>query len=402
MTGTPPALPLQGIRVLDVAHVIAGPHLAARLGDFGADVLKVEKPHGGDTSRQLGWKVGGQALWWKHLGRNKRSVTLDLSIQGGQDLLTELATSADVLIEAFRPGVMERWNLGPDRLGARNPRLVYVRFSGFGQTGPYAQRPCLGTVAEAMSGFVHMNGIPGQPPLLPPIALADEVAALFGCYGVMLALYARDARGGAGQVVDISLVETLFNILGPLALARDKLGVVVGPTAGGLPFSAPRGTYRTAEGRWLSLSGTAPSSARGVLWAVGGPSMAEDERFSTGEARLANVEELDRLIAEWVGRHRLDEALEGLRAEGVAAGPVLDVAEVMDDAHFKERGMLVPVADPDLGEVRVPAVQPRLGATPGRIRGLGAHLGEHTDQVLAAELGLSAAEIEALRRDGVV
>jgi len=402
MTERATPLPLQGIRVLDVAHVIAGPHLAARLGDFGADVVKVEHPRGGDTSRQLGWKVGGQALWSKHLGRNKRSVTLDLSVPGGQDLLAGLAGSADVLIEAFRPGVMEGWNLGPERLCARNPRLVYVRFSGFGQTGPYAQRPCLGTVAEAMSGFVHMNGVPGQPPLLPPVALADEVAALFGCYAVMLALYARDARGGSGQVVDISLVETLFNILGPLALARDTLGVVVGPTAGGLPFSAPRGTYRTAEGRWLSLSGTAPSSARGVLLAVGGPLLAEDERFSTGEARLANVEELDRLIAEWVGRHRLEEALEELRAKGVAVGPVLDAAGVMDDPHFQERGMLVPMADPDLGEVRVPAVQPRLRGTPGRIKGLGAHLGEHTNEVLAAELGMSAEEIEALRRDGVV
>lgn len=402
MTGDSPDLPLQGLRVLDVAHVIAGPHLAARLGDFGADVVKVENPRGGDTSRQLGWKAGGHALWWKHLGRNKRSVTLDLSAPAGQDLLMQLAESADVLVEAFRPGVMERWNLGPDRLCAANPGLIYVRISGFGQTGPYADRPGFGTLAEAMSGFVHMNGFPDQPPLLPPIALADEVAALFGCYAVMLALYQRDARGGSGQVIDISLVETLFNLLGPLALAYDRLGVVVGPTGGRLPFSAPRNAYRAGDGRWLALSGSAPSIAMGVLRAIGRPDLTTDERFATNEARLRHVEELDRLIGDWVGRRTLEESLAAFASEGVAAGPVLDVAEAMSDPHFRARGMVVPHEDEDLGEVRVPAVQPRLLGTPGRIAWLGGRLGEATSQILEQELGLTPDEVAALRRDGVV
>jgi len=402
MTETPPALPLQGIRVLDVAHIIAGPHLAARLGDFGADVIKVENPRGGDTSRQLGWTAGGHTLWWKLLGRNKRLATLDLSAAAGQDLLMRLAESADVLVEAFRPGVMERWNLGPERLCAANPGLIYVRISGFGQTGPYAERPGFGTLAEAMSGFVHMNGFPGQPPVLPPISLADEVAALFGCYAVMLALYQRDARGGSGQVIDVSLVESLFNLLGPLSLVYDRLGVVVGPTGGRLPFSAPRGAYRSSDGHWLALSGTAQSIAMGVLRAIGRVDLTTDGRFATNEARLRHVDELDRLIGDWVGRRTLEEALAVFASEGVAAGPVLDVAQAMADPHFRAREMVVPIADEDLGEVQVPAVQPRLTGTPGRIARLGGRLGEATSQILEQELGLTPDEVAALRRDGIV
>jgi crotonobetainyl-CoA:carnitine CoA-transferase CaiB-like acyl-CoA transferase len=394
-------MPLEGLRVLDVATVIGGPGAATRLGDFGADVIKVEHPVTGDTTRAFGWRVAGVALWWKHLSRNKRPVTLKLSDPRGRDLLLRLVETADVLIESFRPGTLERWGLGPEELLGRNPRLVVLRISGFGQTGPYARRPGFGTLAESLSGFVHMNGEADGRPLLPPIALADEVAALLGAFAVMVALHHRE-RSGTGQVIDQSLFEGLFGLTGPLALAFDRLGLVTGRHGGRLPYVAPRNSYRTGDQRWVALSGTSQSVADRIFAAIERPELAGDPRFATNEARLDHVEELDAILAEWIGAHTLQEVMAAFEAHEAAASPIYDVQQIFADMQFRARGTMVRVEDEDLGDVILPEVQPRLSETPGRHRHAGLALGAANREVLVGELGLSEEELERLRDEGVV
>lgn len=394
-------MPLEGLRVLDVATVIGGPGAATRLGDFGADVIKVEHPVTGDTTRAFGWRVAGVALWWKHLSRNKRPVTLKLSDPRGRDLLLRLVETADVLIESFRPGTLERWGLGPEELLGRNPRLVVLRISGFGQTGPYARRPGFGTLAESLSGFVHMNGEADGRPLLPPIALADEVAALLGAFAVMVALHHRE-RSGTGQLIDQSLFEGLFGLTGPLALAFDRLGLVTGRHGGRLPYVAPRNSYRTGDQRWVALSGTSQSVADRIFAAIERPELAGDPRFATNEARLDHVEELDAILAEWIGAHTLQEVMAAFEAHEAAASPIYDVQQIFADMQFRARGTMVRVEDEDLGNVILPDVQPRLSETPGRHRHAGLALGAANREVLVEELGLSEEELERLRDEGVV
>ena len=394
-------MPLEGLRVLDVATVIGGHGAATRLGDFGADVIKVEHPVTGDTTRAFGWRVAGVALWWKHLSRNKRPVTLKLSDPRGRDLLLRLVETADVLIESFRPGTLERWGLGPEELLGRNPRLVVLRISGFGQTGPYARRPGFGTLAESLSGFVHMNGEADGRPLLPPIALADEVAALLGAFAVMVALHHRE-RSGTGQVIDQSLFEGLFGLTGPLALAFDRLGLVTGRHGGRLPYVAPRNSYRTGDQRWVALSGTSQSVADRIFAAIERPELAGDPRFATNEARLDHVEELDAILAEWIGAHTLQEVMAAFEAHEAAASPIYDVQQIFADMQFRARGTMVRVEDEDLGDVILPEVQPRLSETPGRHRHAGLALGAANREVLVGELGLSEEELERLRDEGVV
>jgi crotonobetainyl-CoA:carnitine CoA-transferase CaiB-like acyl-CoA transferase len=395
-------LPLQGVRVLDVATVIGGPGAATRLGDFGADVIKVEHPVTGDTIRAFGWRAGGVALWWKHLSRNKRPVTLLLSAERGRDLFLRLVERADVVVESFRPGTLEQWGLGPDVLLERNPGLVLLRVSGFGQTGPYASRPGFGTLAESMSGFVHMNGDPDGPPLLPPIALADEVAALLGAFAVMVALYHRDARGGRGQVIDQSLFEGLFGITGPVAAAFDRLGLVTGRHGSRLPYVAPRGAYRTADDRWVAVSGTSQSVAERIFAAMGQPELARDRRFATNEARLEHAEALDRVVEEWVGAHTLQEVMGAFESHQAAASPVYDIQQIDSDLQYRARGTLIRVEDEELGEVVLPDVQPRLSETPGRVRHPGLPLGASNHEVFAEELGVGPEELERLRSEGVI
>jgi crotonobetainyl-CoA:carnitine CoA-transferase CaiB-like acyl-CoA transferase len=395
--------PLDGIRVLDLGTVIAGPGVAARLGDFGADVVKVERPGSGDGTRSLGWSVRGVTLWWKWLGRNKRPVTLDLHHPKGQELLLRLVDTADVLVESFRPGTLERWNLGPDRLLERNPRLVLVRVSGFGQTGPYARRPGFGTLAESISGYAHMTGFPDGPPVLPPVALADEVAALCGAFATMVALYHRDgpAGTGLGQVIDVSLFESLFALTGPVAAAHRLLGVVPGRIGNGIAYTAPRGAYPTADGRWVGVSGTTDPIARRVLAAIGRPELADDPHFATTEARSRNRDELDRLIEAWTSARTLEEVMEVFDRHEAPAAPVMDIEQIAADPHVRVRGTIVDVADPELGRVPMAAVHPRLSATPGHIRTAGRPLGSATDEVYKS-LGVSDEELEELRTLGVI
>jgi crotonobetainyl-CoA:carnitine CoA-transferase CaiB-like acyl-CoA transferase len=396
------SLPLQGVRVLDAATVIGGPGAATRLGDFGADVIKVEHPVTGDTTRAFGWRAGGVALWWKHLSRNKRPITLLLSAERGRALFLRLVERTDVVVESFRPGTLERWGLGPDVLLERNPGVVLLRVSGFGQTGPYAARPGFGTLAESMSGFVHMNGDPDGPPLLPPIALADEVAALLGAFAVMVALYHRDARGGRGQVIDQSLFEGLFGITGPVAAAFDRLGLVTGRHGSRLPYVAPRGAYRTSDDRWVAVSGTSQSVAERIFAAMGKPELAGDARFATNEARLEHADALDRLVAEWIGAHTLLEVMGAFEAHQAAASPVYDIQQIDSDLQYRARGTLIRVEDEELGEVVLPEVQPRLSETPGKVRHPGLPLGASNHEVFTEELGVGAEELERLRSEGVI
>lgn len=394
-------LPLADVRVIDAANVIAGPGAAARLGDFGAEVIKIEDPSFGDTTRRMGWQVDGTAMWWRWISRNKRPVTLNLSHPDGQDIFLKLADTADVVIESFRPGTLEKWSIGPDQLLDRNPRLVILRVSGFGQTGPYSRRPGFGTLAEAMSGFVHMNGVPGEPPLLPPIALADEVAAILGAYSIMVALHHRDHVSGAGQVIDASLIESLLQITGPISAAFDKLGVVPGPTASRLPYVAPRGVFRCSDGQWIAISGSAQSIVARLFKAIDQPELVEDPRFVTNERRLEHVEELDGFIQNWIGDRPLTEVMDIFERHEVAAAPVYDIRMILEDEQYQERNTLVRVPDEDLGSILLPDVQPRLSVSPGEIRHAGGKHGSANEGVYA-ELGMTAEDLVRLRDEGVI
>ncbi|MFN2556141.1 MAG: CaiB/BaiF CoA transferase family protein [Nitriliruptorales bacterium] len=393
--------PLDGIRVLDLSTVVAGPLVARNLGDFGAEVIKVEHPRDGDPVRSMAWQIDGVSLWFKVLNRNKLPITLDLSTVRGARLCMSLAERSGVLVESFRPGTLERWGLAPGTLLANNPRLIVTRLSGFGQTGPYAQRPGFGTLAEALSGYAGIQGVEGGPPQLPGVALADHVAGLWGTVATLLALHAR-RRGGQGQVIDVSLCESLFALLEPLPALFNLTGQESPRLGNRLPFAAPRGAYRTSDERWLAISGTAPAVARRILLAIGGPSLADDPRFATSQARLAHAEELDALIERWVGERTLNEALTTLAAHDAAVAPVYRMRDVFADPHFSARGTIKYVADDQVEEVAMADLVPRLSATPGRVRWTGGSKGEANKRVYGGLLGLDGAELSELVSEGVI
>lgn len=396
-------LPLAGLTVIDCGQVIAGPTLAMLLGDFGADVIKVEAPGTGDQVRNFGKAKDGVSLFSKLISRNKRSITLNLRDKRGQDLLCRLieATKADVLIESFRPGTFDQWNLGYERLSKLSPGLVLVRVSGFGQEGPYRNRPGFGTLAEAMSGFADITGQADGPPTLPPFALADNFAALYGAFGVLAALRGRDERGGRGQVIDVSLLESLTAVLGIYFVEYDQLGLVP-KRHGNRTASAPRNTYRTSDGRWVAIAASTQSIAERLFAVMGRPEILKDPRFVTNRDRVKNVEAIDEIVGEWVARHTRDELVEILVKAEVAVGPVLDVADLVSDPQLRHRKTLIKVADDELDEVLMPEVQPKLTETPGRVRRAGPPLGRDTDDILATTLGLDQKEIEALRAEKVI
>lgn len=394
-------MPLEGVRVLDLSTVVAGPVIARNLGDFGAEVIKVEHPRDGDPARTMAWQVDGASLWFKALNRNKLPVTLDLSTSRGAELCTALAARSDVVVESFRPGTLERWGLGPEELRANNPGLIVTRVSAFGQMGPYAHRPGFGTLAEALSGYAGMQGAEGGPPQLPAIALADQVAGLWGTIAILVALRHR-TRWGEGQVIDLSLYESLFALLDPLPALYDLTGREAPRLGNRLPFAAPRGAYRTADGRWLAVSGTAPAVARRILLAIGGQSLAEHPRFATTEARLEHAEELDALIQKWVGDRTLEEALDTFEAHDAAAVPVYRMRDAFADSHFAVRGTVERVADDELQEVAMAAIVPRLSVTPGQLRWAGGRKGAANQRVYEGLLGLDEAELARLLAEGVI
>ncbi|QGV81130.1 CaiB/BaiF CoA transferase family protein [Streptomyces ficellus] len=395
-----PTPPLRGLRVLDLATLFAGPLAATLLGDFGADVIKIEHPRKPDPSRGHGPARNGVGLWWKVLGRNKRAITLDLSTPGGRATLLRLAATADVVVENFRPGTLERWGLGWPELSAANERLVLARVTGFGQFGPYARRPGFGTLAEAMSGFAAITGEPDGPPTLPPFGLADSIAAMATAYAVMTALHARGTTG-RGQVVDMAIIEPMLAVLGPHPLWYDQLGYVQPRTGNRSRNNAPRNTYRTADGAWLAVSTSAQSVAERVMCLVGRPELITEPWFAEGTTRAQHADVLDEAVGGWIARHTRDEAMAAFEKAEAAIAPVYDVRDVMTDPQYQALDTVTEVPDPELGPLRMQNVLFRLSETPGSIRWTGRPHGSDTDAVLT-ELGLDPAEITALRAEGAL
>lgn len=396
------ARPLAGLRVIDAATLAAGPLIATWLGEHGADVIKIEQPDGGDPLRQWGAQRDGIGLMWKSLGRNKRSVTLNLREQAGRDLLRDLTDTADVVVLNLRPSTLTRWGIDHASLSQRNPGLVMAHVTGYGAGGPKSDRPGFGTLGEAMSGFAHLTGAPDGPPTLPSFMLADGVAALTATYAVMMALYHRDARGGTGQLIDINLIEPLARLIEQSVLTYDQLGTVPTRTGNRWDISAPRNTYRTSDGHWLAMSGSAPTIAMRALRAVGRPELTEDPRFAEAQQRLRNAPAIDAVMAEWIAAHTLDEAMDVFEEANVAAAPVYDAAQLLEDPQLIARGTYPTVEDPQLGPMRVQAPVPRFSATPGGIDHLGPELGEHNEEVYGGLLGLDADRRAALHEQGVI
>ncbi|NMH96883.1 CaiB/BaiF CoA transferase family protein [Pseudonocardia acidicola] len=394
--------PLSGIRVIDAATLAAGPLVATWLGEFGAEVIKVEQPDGGDPLRQWGAQKDGIGLMWKSLGRNKKSVTLNLRKAPGRDLLRDLVRHADVLVMNLRPSTLSRWGLDHPCLATVNPRLVMLHVSGFGAGGPKSDRPGFGTLGEAMSGFAHLTGQPDGPPTLPSFMLADGVAALTATYAVMMALYHRDVHGGDGQLIDVNLIEPLARLIEQPVLSYDQLGIVPGRTGNRWDISAPRNTYRTKDGHWLAMSGSAPTIAMRALRAVGRADLTTDPRFAEAQQRLRHAAEIDRVMAEWIGERTLDDAVAAFEEAEVAAAPIYDAAQLLADPQLQARGVYTAHPDPDLGSMRVQGPVPRFSATPGRVEHLGPALGEHNDEIYGGLLGLDDDRRRRLTDDGVI
>lgn len=395
----PTDLPLSNIRIIELANVVAGPSVGKHLSDFGAQVTKIERPGDGDAARAMGELIGNRSAWWLSIGRNKRSVTLDLKQQKGREALLRLVDSADALVESFRPGVLERLELAPEALQDANPRLIVVRLSAFGQTGPYSQRPGFGTLAEAFGGLAEISGYPGQSPLLASFALADEVAGLFATWALLAALYHRDVGDGNAQVIDVSLFESVFNVLGPLPTLYKANGVLQERNGSRLPWSSPRNVYRTRDGHHFAVSGTTPSAAETIVRLVGGEDLLADPRFSTHEARARHAEDLDSAVARWIAERDVADVDRDFQEAGAAGVRVLTMADVFEDPQYRSRGTLLEVEDEELGTVHMAAPVPRMSLTPARVTHVGPPLGRDTDDVLR-ELGYSSEEIADGRSEG--
>ena len=400
MTAAGVSGPLADLRVLDLSTLFAGPMAAMHLGDMGAEVIKVEHPRRPDPSRGHGPSKDGVNLWWKTLGRNKRTVTADLSTAGGRDVLLRLVETADVLIENFRPDTLEKWDLGPAVLHARNPRLVMARVTGFGQVGPYRRRPGFGTLAEAMSGFAALTGEADGPPTLPPFGLADGIAPLATAYAVMTALHAR-ATSGTGQVIDLAIREPILALLGPQITRWAALGTTAPRTGNRSSNNAPRNTYRTRDGGWVAVSTSAQSIAERVMILVGKPEVIHEPWFASGAGRAAHGEELDGAVSSWIAERDRDDVVAQFEAAEAAVAPIYDAADIAADPQYEALGTIITMADPDLGEVSMQGPLFRLSDGVPPVRFTGRAPGANTDEVLA-ELGFTLEEVALLRSEGSV
>ncbi len=395
--------PLAGMMVLDMTNLVAGGTSTAHLADFGALVIKVERPQGGDMLRAWGPFKDGVSLWWTVLSRNKRSVTLNLQQPQGQQILKRLAARADVLVEAFRAGTLERWGLGYKDLSAMNPRIIVAHISGYGQTGPYSDRPGFGSIAESISGFVNSNGFPDQPPILPPIPLADEIAGTFTAMAVLMAIYERDTRGsGKGQEIDVSLYEPLFRLLMPNITQYDQMGLLVKRLGNRFPDGAPRNLYQAADGQWMALSANSQGVWEQLARAIGREDMLEDPRFKTNELRVKNVEELDEIVGGWIKARPLQEGIEYLQKAGAVVSAIYNTDQILKDPHYQARGDFVEVPHPVLGPVKMPAAVPFLSRTPGEVRTPGPDLGQHNAEVYTGLLGATPQEVKTWKEQGII
>ena len=392
--------PLNGLRVVDASTLFAGPMAAMHLGDMGADVVKVEHPNRPDPARGHGPSKDGQNLWWKTLGRNKRTVAIDLHTAGGRDAFIRLARTADVVIENFRPGTLERWGLDYNALSAKNPGLVLARVTGFGQIGPYMNRPGFGTLAEAMSGFASSTGEPDGPPTLPPFGLADGVASLATAYAIMVALHARD-KDGKGQEVDVAIIEPILAMLGPQITRWDQLGTVQPRTGNRSVNNAPRNAYRTADGSWVAVSTSAQSIAERVVALVGRPELAEEEWFASGATRAEHADLLDDAVGTWISRHSREEVVAAFEAAEAAVAPIYDPSNIVADPQFNALGTIHRIKDADLGDMAMQGPLFRMSRDEATIAFTGRAHGADTDAVLT-ELGYSPDELAALHDDGSI
>jgi crotonobetainyl-CoA:carnitine CoA-transferase CaiB-like acyl-CoA transferase len=393
---------LDGLRVIDISTVVAGGMASSMFADHGAEVLKIENPRAGDPARGLEPQKEGVSLWHKVAGRNKKSLSLNLSKPMGADILRRLVVDADILIENFRPGTLERWDLSPETLLSINPALVIVRISGYGQSGPYAARPGFGTAAEAMTGLPMRSGFPDDPPALCPMPLADNLAGMFAAFSAMFGIFNRDHGTRSGQVVDISLYEPLFRIIEDQVIKFDQLGSMPQRMGNRMPGSAPRGSFRTKDGRWIALSSASDAPAQRLLNSIGGPALAADPRFLRNADRLNNVEMLEKVIADWISEHTQAEALAIFERDQVSASGLLDISQIFEDPHIRHRNNIVTVEDPELGPVRVPGIVPKFTETPGNVQHLSVAIGSHNDEIYGGRLGISAEELSALASDGVI
>ncbi|AIJ22360.1 CaiB/BaiF CoA transferase family protein [Amycolatopsis methanolica] len=396
----PAAGALAGLRVVDAATLFAGPMAAMHLGDMGAEVIKVEHPGRPDPARNHGVAKDGVNLWWKTLGRNKRTITADLGKPGGREVFLKLAERSDVIIENFRTGTLERWDLGYDELSARNPRLVLARITGFGQIGPYRRRPGFGTLAEAMSGFAAATGEPDGPPTLPPFGLADGIASLATAYAIMVALSARE-RTGRGQVVDTAIVEPILAMLGPQITRWDQLRSVQPRTGNRSVNNAPRNTYRTGDGQWVAVSTSAQSIAERVMRLVGRPDLIDEPWFASGAERAKHADELDEAVGAWIARHTRDEVVAEFEAAQAAVAPIYDAADIVEDPQFRALGTIHEIEDPELGPTLMQGPIFRLSGHDGVIAHTGRAHGADTDEVLG-ELGFAPSAVARLREEGAV
>jgi formyl-CoA transferase len=402
MNDAEPSGPLSGCRVLELGSLIAGPFCGQLLGDFGADIIKIEDPVGGDPMRQWGTQTAdGISLTWPIIARNKRSITCNLRTEQGQDLVRQLAAQADVLIENFRPGTLERWNLGYEELAALNPRLVLVRITGYGQDGPYSQRAGFGSIGEAMGGVRYTTGSPDRPPGRTGISLGDSLAGMFGAFGTVMALLERE-RSGRGQVVDSAIYEAVLALMEALIpeweladFRRERTGSI-------LPGVAPSNVYTTADGAEILIAANRDTIFVRLCDVMGAPELATNPRYSTHHARGEHLEELDKLIAEWTDTQPAESVLARLHEAGVPAGRIYTAADMIGDAHFKARSSIVRLLHNRLGEFPMQNVAPRLSATPGQVRSLGPELGEHNEVIYSELLGLSRADREQLLAAGVI
>ena len=397
---TPEDGPLHGLRVIDASTILAGPLCCQLLGDYGAEVIKVEHPQAGDGMRGHGPAKDGESLWWKEISRNKSLVTAKLSDPAGAEILLRLAERSDVLVENFRPGTLERWGIGPDVLWERNSGLVIVRVTGFGQHGPYASRAGFGTLAEAMSGFAHLTGSEDRPPSLPAFGLADTLAGIAASSATMMALWER-AGSGRGQIVDMNLLTPLMTAVGPGPTVYDQLGVVETRHGNRSTNNSPRNTYLTSDGKWVAVSTSAQAIAERVLRLVGHPEVIDEPWFANGSGRVGHADLLDDHVGSWIGQRSRDEVLAAFEQAGAAIAPVYDAADLVADEHVRKTKMLTTAADDKLGDVLMHNVMWGMSRTPGRIRHVGGAIGADTETVLTGA-GYSAGEIAELRAGGVV
>lgn len=395
------SLPLQGITVIELGTLIAGPFCSRLLAEFGAEVIKIESPDGGDPLRKWRKLYEGTSLWWYVQARNKKSLTLNLKAPEAQEIVRRLVKDADVVVENFRPGAMEKWGLGWDALSKINSRLVMVRLSGFGQTGPYRDRPGFGAIGESMGGLRYITGFPDRPPARVGVSIGDSIAALHGVIGALTALHHRDASGGRGQCVDVALYEAVFNMMESVLPEYDMFGLVRERTGAALPGIVPSNTYVTRDDKYVVIGANADSIFKRMMRAIGRADLADDPQLARNDGRVARTDEIENVISNWVGAHDLDHVLEVLEKAEVPSGKIYDIADIAADAHYRARAMIQDFRLKDGKPLKLPGIVPRLSETPGATKWLGPELGEHTAEILGT-LGYNAEQQAELRRRGVI